>query len=382
MEELNRELDKIIRENPVKYIFSSPVKPGGHIKAVLAPMGEGWQLEKFTKTQVFHRNLEEKELQGCILQLLQTEFTQLHAFGGGLEIGLRITKKGKILTHRTKGSVAAQPRQQHNRQKNYLLPEGTVVPALVDMGVFTPAGKVVNSMQEKYRQINRFIELVDDELRQYDKQEIQIVDFGCGKSYLTFILYYYLVNIRGVKARIVGLDLKADVVEKCNRAAEKYGYAGLNFCVGDIAEYSQSGGVDMVISLHACDTATDYALAKAVEWNAEYLFSVPCCQHELNGQIQSDRFSILTRYGLVKERVAALMTDAIRGNLLEACGYRTQLVEFVDLAHTPKNLLIRGRRAAISAAKKKQALDEVDRLEEEFSLSPTLHRLLIEMNRL
>ncbi len=377
MLELEKNIGKILERNPNRFVFSSPRKNSQYKKASLTRLGEKWQLEKLTQTQAFHENFEEASLKACLLAMMQQEFTQLHGFSAEMEWSVRLTKKEKVLFTQ-KGVQAAQPVLQagHNRQKNYLIPEGTVVPALVDMGVFTAEGKVVKAMYNKYRQINRFVELVDDELKNMPAQKMRIVDFGCGKSYLTFILYYYLTVIRKVEVEIIGLDLKKEVVEKCNQAAERYGYTGLHFQVGDIEKYQFEGNVNMVITLHACDTATDYALAKAVGWGAEYIFSVPCCQHELNAQINSDTFALLTRYGIIKERVSALMTDAIRGNLLEYSGYKTQLVEFVDFAHTPKNILIRAVKGQVPGKRKEQALQEVKRLCEEFSLSPTLLALL------
>lgn len=244
------------------------------------------------------------------------------------------------------------------------------------MGIFTAEGKIAAPMQGKYRQIERFVQLVDDALRGKDPKTLRVVDFGCGKSYLTFVLYHYLHNIRGVPVQMVGLDLKEDVVAACNTAAKKYGYDGLHFGVGDIAAYHSDAPVDMVVTLHACDTATDHALAAAIGWGAQYIFSVPCCQHELNAQIESDEFSILTRYGIVKERTAALMTDAIRANLLTACGYKTQLVEFVDFEHTPKNILIRAVKTTMPSAQKQRALQEVQNLCRAFGLHPTLLALL------
>lgn len=296
---------------------------------------------------------------------------------------MRISAKGKVLCARKAASgQAPQAARAHNRKKRYLLEEGAAIEPLVDMGVFTKEGRVVHAMYDKYKQINRFIELIDDEAdRLRTDGPLRVVDFGCGKSYLTFILYYYFTAVKKREVRMVGLDLKADVIEKCNQTARKYGYDGLRFEQGDINGYRCAGGVDLVITLHACDTATDYALFNAVCWNARAVFSVPCCQHELNGQMRSERLSALTRYGLVKERAAALMTDAIRGNLLECCGYKTQLLEFIDLAHTPKNILIRAVKRGHGQKAPAGVLEETRALMEEFSLQPTLYRLLREAGR-
>lgn len=246
------------------------------------------------------------------------------------------------------------------------------------MGVFTKEGKVVASMYDKYRQINKFIQFIDEAVDKSGLTSLNIIDFGCGKSYLTFIVYYYLTFKKGLDVTMTGMDLKADVIENCRKTAEKYGYEKLHFLVGNIADYKADRQVDMVITLHACDTATDFALFHAIQWKTSMIISVPCCQHELNGQMDSEEFRILTRYGLVKERIAALMTDAIRANLLTCCGYKTQLLEFIDFTHTPKNIMIRAVRSNISSEHKAQMLEEVETLMKTYHLDLTLYRKLQE----
>ncbi|MFV0352053.1 MAG: class I SAM-dependent methyltransferase [Oscillospiraceae bacterium] len=383
MEELTVALQSIINKSPISIRLSSPREKGqkGSLSLRLLPDGR-WQASLPEGKKVRQQNIELKDLPAYLEEHLQHTFYQLQAQTEEREYSLRITSKGKLLTHNKALAATIQPAQvQHNRVKASLLPEGTIIPPLVDMGVFTPDGRVAKAMYAKYRQINRFLEQVEDALGGWDKP-LTIIDFGCGKSYLTFILYYYLTQVRGLSAQITGLDLKADVVENCNIAAQKYGYKNLHFEVGDIAKDSQNTPVDMVVTLHACDTATDYALASAVRRGASMIFSVPCCQHELNSQMQGNMLPLLTRYGLVQERTAALMTDAIRANLLVACGYKAQLLEFVDFAHTPKNILIRAVKTGMPAAQKQKAMQEVEQLIQAFSFKPTLLGLLQQQNSL
>lgn len=264
--------------------------------------------------------------------------------------------------------------QAHNRVKQYILKEGVPVPFLIDLGVMNEQGKIIHARYDKFRQINRFLEFIEDILPRLSRdREITILDFGCGKSYLTFAMYYYLRELKGYDVNIIDLDLKTDVIEKCNSLALRYGYEKLHFYHGDIADYEGVSCVDMVVTLHACDTATDYALAKAVEWGAEVILSVPCCQHEVNKQIKNEMLEPVLRYGILKERMSALITDAVRADLLESKGYDTQILEFIDMEHTPKNLLIRAVRTG-----KRSDQGKVEKMLAALNIHPTLDRLLNE----
>lgn len=376
MEQLRYELEQILQNQPLKLVLSKPTAANTYKKAELQKKQTGWQLASYTQTQVFHRNFSDDSLLDELCELMQG-YRQLNAWAQAMQWDMLISKKGKITVKRRAQAADTKLTQQHDRKKAYLIEEGAQVPPLVDMGVFTKEGKVAKPMYDKFRQINRFLEMVDDHIRQINPTQLNIIDFGCGKSYLTFVLYYYLTEVKHISVQMVGLDLKADVIEKCNRAAAAYGYDGLRFELGDINGYKAPFAVDMVVTLHACDIATDFALFNAVQWGAKMIFSVPCCQHELNAQMQTQELSLLTRYGIVKERTAALMTDAIRANLLEYCGYKTQLLEFVDFAHTPKNILIRAIKKPTSPlAVRKKYLLEVERVMQAFSVSPALYRML------
>ncbi len=380
MDILREYIEKIAAEKPSKIVLSAPAQTETRYqKAVIQKLETGYQVARYTEKQVFHENIGSERLGEVCREAMETSYHQLNAWAQGYEMAVRVTRKGKVLYSRRKSSeAAALPPVSHNRKKNYLLPEGQVIEPLVDMGIFSKEGKVLKPMYDKYKQINRFLEIIDDAVRKQELTQLNIIDFGCGKSYLTFIVYYYLTKVRGLSVRMIGLDLKEDVIAECNQAAKKYGYEGLSFQVGDIGGFQCPFPVDMVITLHACDTATDYALSNAIAWGSKMIFSVPCCQHELNSQLHTEKLSLLTRYGIIGERFSALLTDAIRGNLLEYAGYRTQLLEFVDLAHTPKNILIRAVKAPeLSEKARQKALEEAKRAIEEFHVDPTLYRLVI-----
>lgn len=382
MEELYKAIEDIASSNIIKLVISNKMNKEikyNKVNIQLKVQGnkEFYQIEKYTDKQVFHENISLDELKEKLMELVEGNYKQLTAWSKDAVLDLKISKKGKIHLSKKKSDNKVTV-SSHNKEKNYILKEGMDIQPLVDLGVFTKDGKIVNSKYDKYKQINRFIEIIDDEIKKNNYEELTILDFGCGKSYLTFVLYFYFVEIKNIKVKMIGLDLKEDVIKKCNDIAKRYNYENLHFELGDINGFKYNNKVDMVITLHACDTATDYALYNAVKWNAKMIFSVPCCQHEFNSQMNTEDLSILTRYGIIQERVAALMTDAVRGNLLEAAGYKTQLLEFIDIAHSSKNILIRASKGSTSEEKRKKAIVEVNNLIKEFNVKPTLFNLLKE----
>ncbi len=304
--------------------------------------GTVWQLEKFRDNKVFHENLSKEELFVWLTEAGEKNFRQISLTAEGVNIHYTVFPD-KIKRKETANTVKKVEPKSHNKEKSYILKQGENIPALVDLGVFTKDFKVVNSKYDKYKQINRFIEIIDDSFNKMNKDEITILDFGCGKSYLTFIVYYYFTHIKKVKATVLGYDLKEDVVENCNKIAESYGYEGLKFYVNDVTKGELfEGEVDMVITLHACDIATDFALYHAISHKVKHIFSVPCCQHEICSSIKKGGdFDLLLSHGLIKERFSALLTDSIRAEILRLCGYETDIIEFVDFAHSPKNLMLR-----------------------------------------
>lgn len=333
-----------------KAVLSQPVDELADAKVVIRPVmlraGRCYQVERFRGGKAFHQNLSADELLHMFSNELDGRYRQaLIASDDGCAQYVLRAKGGY---KRTSHAAAAHPgaAQPHNREKRYILAEGENIPALVDLGVFTADLRIVKAKYDKYKQINRFIELVDDELSKSDRREITVLDFGCGKSYLTFILYYYFTVKRGMNAKIIGYDLKEDVVARCNAVAGKYGYTGLRFVHADVTrDVLYDEHIDMIVTLHACDTATDYALWYALSRRAEYIFSVPCCQHEVNKTIhKGGELDIFMTHGIIKERMSALLTDAVRAAVLEDMGYHVDMIEFIDFEHSPKNIMIRAVR--------------------------------------
>lgn len=383
LRDVERALNLFMDGSLERILLSNPVDKDVMAKSRLRPLllkGElVFQAEEQVGKQAFHRNMNKEEAVDYIKALLDGSFRQAEIASANGSALILVSKKGKV-TVKVKRSSGRPARIQagtaalsHNRKKQYILEEGKPVPFLVDLGVMTKEGKIVSSRYDKYRQINRFLEFIEDILPNLDQaEETTIIDFGCGKSYLTFAMYYYLKVLKEYPVHIIGLDLKQDVIDHCSSLGRQYGYDRLDFFHGDIASYQGVDHADMVVTLHACDTATDYALEKAVDWGAKVILSVPCCQHELAKQMENDLMKPVLQYGLIKERMAALYTDAIRGQVLEYRGYRTQILEFIDMEHTPKNILIR----AILQGKKKDNGSRIRELTGFMGVEPTIVKLL------
>ena len=381
MDKLKELLDKSINTSLISCVLSNKKNKLGSIdkvklRQVMVQNRQMCQITEYSGTKVFHRNISFEKAVEYAIHAILTDFKQCQIQCEGYTASVLISSKGQITIREKTAKLSLEPSSiNHNRTKEYLLPENTPVPFLKDLGVMTDDGKIIKSKYDKFKQINRFLEFIRDILPSLDKNKtISILDFGCGKSYLTFAMYYYLKEINGYNIRITGLDLKKDVIAHCNSLAEKYGYNDLHFFYGDVADYEGTDNIDMMVTLHACDTATDYALAKAVMWNAKVILSVPCCQHEFNKTISNRLLSPVLKYGIIKERTASLLTYGIRGCILDACGYDTQILEFINMEHTPKNLLIRAvKRKGITNTSRdfNQCLELI----KELNVSPTLYNL-------
>ena len=383
MKNLKEYLEEQINETLIQAVLSAGRKADGPSKVKIRPVKLKdqicYQASALEGTKVFHKNYDREQMLAYLEAELSGNFGQLQCQGALMDGVVLVSKKGKMTIKEKHHAVRENVQiQAHNRVKQYILKEGIPVPFLTDLGVMTEKGKIITSRYDKFRQINRFLEFIEDILPRLAKdREVTILDFGCGKSYLTFAMYYYLKELKGYDVNIIGLDLKTDVIEKCNGLARKYGYEKLHFYQGDIADYEGVSAVDMVVTLHACDTATDFALAKAVEWGAQVILSVPCCQHEVNKQIRNELLEPVLHYGILKERMSALITDAVRANLLESKGYETQILEFIDMEHTPKNLLIRAvKKGKTAQAENTAKTTRLDEMIKELNIHPTLEQLL------
>lgn len=367
------EILALISDHPVRLILSNPL--GEYRKSeirLISGQPDFYQCTRFTEKQVFHVNFTMEKLHEFLMKEF-SHYRQIDAWGVQYVWNLKRTKKDKILMSK-KGHESDIEISPHNRKKSYILEESIVVPALVDLKIMDAFGNVLPSRYDKFRQINRFLEMIEDVIEKEDKKQWNIVDFGCGKSYLTFIVYDYLTRIRKLDVTMIGLDLKADVIEKCNVTAQKYGYDQLHFQIGDIKDFKSEADIDMVISLHACDTATDYALNQAVRWNARIIMAVPCCHKELLHKGDFTDVAMIGAYGLSKERISALLTDNYRGAYLDKMGYSVDLLEMFDLSHSPKNILIRAVKSDRKQSQKSK--DVIEQVEGDLKVKLSLGRLL------
>jgi len=369
---------KHISPEVYKIVLSKPISGAKYHRIEVLRKNNIMQAAMYTDTQVFHENFPGDETENFVNRFFGKSFSQYTAWDEKFEYSAKYTKKGKILTNRSRNQNPVPVLDSFDRKKRRIIEEGTEIPVLTDMGVFTKENKVATAMYGKFQQINRFLELIDDVVKE---RTVNLVDFGCGKSYLTFLLYHYFTQIRNLPVHICGLDLKPDVIEKCNEAAKKYSYANLHFQQGDVGgleaspleSWGKPDSFNIVISLHACDTATDMAIAKAIEWDTDLICAVPCCQHEFRNKMKADTLTIFDDYGIIQERIASLATDVIRAKLLEHMGYKTQIIEFTPLENTAKNLFI---RAVKTKKANPNALAQVNTLLNEFNSESTLLNLL------
>ena len=386
MNQIEELLKRVLTSLLVDMVISGARGGGDFIKIKVRPVmirdSLYFQVSRYTDKQVFHENMTAEDALETLSGWILHDFRQAQIRMQDEMVTVLVSKKGKATVKSKKAACIETQNLEHNRKKQYIIEEGTAVPFMIDLGVMTESGKIIRTRYDTYRQINRFLEFIEDILPELPTDRtVHIIDFGCGKSYLTFAMYYYLKVLKHYDIRITGLDLKQKVIEDCQALADRYGYDGLQFLCGDIADYNGTDEVDMVVTLHACDTATDYALYKAVKWHASVILSVPCCQHELNRKMQCETLSGAFQYGLIKERTAALMTDAMRGQLLEMKGYKTQLLEFIDMENTPKNILIRGvkSKGLLPKAARKQQMENYQKCRDFFGAELTLEKLFKEM---
>jgi SAM-dependent methyltransferase len=363
----------------IQAVFSAPTNKGAKspTRVTIRPLAHhaSYQVSEQIGTQAFHRNMTSTDCQALILKELAANFRQAALFTTTQDWHLTLLPD-KVKVKKKAASKQATETITHNRQKEYLIEQSQPISYLVALGIMNAQGRIYTQKMAKYRQINRFLEMVADILPHLDRaRPMHVIDFGCGKAYLTFALYDYLKRVCGYDVRMVGLDLKETVIQACQQLAEELGFEGLRFQLGDIAAYAPQDAVDLVVALHACDTATDAALAIAVRWQAKVILAAPCCQHELNGQVRCAALDAVLHYGLLRERFAALATDAVRACLLEAAGYQTQILEFIDSAHTPKNLLIRAVKGN-TAKQREQAAQRYAAVKGALHIQPKLDALL------
>ena len=337
------------------------------------------QLEYRYKRIIKHTNLviaDSKSIEKAIVDLFELA-KDINVVTIDENINIKVSKKFKISVNRKK-TISKVISFDHNKKKEYFLDEKQKYPFLVELGIQNKDGKVVKSKYNKFKQINKYLEFIKQATTQLDSnKQITILDFGSGKSYLTFSTYYYLTEVLKMNVKIIGIDLKKEVIENCNNIAKKLNFSNLSFIYGDVIDYENKDEIDMVISLHACNTATDIAILKALGWKAKVFFAVPCCQKEVNGQLNSDFLPFMLKHGIVKEKFSTLLTDSVRSEVLEAFGYKSDIVEFISAENTPKNQLIRAYKVSNTTDK-----DKIVNLEKFTSSLNVKMFLLEEVNKL
>ncbi|MBF1202599.1 MAG: SAM-dependent methyltransferase [Fusobacterium periodonticum] len=374
----------------IKIVFSDR-KSGDFNKVIIKPIilksTKNIQIESFKDNKAFHKNIDLNNLQELenILKEYIENFKQILLQIEGSDISF--IRKKESFSKKEKESNLVKSSNEHNKKKQYILNEGDKIDFLIELGLMSVEEKILKSSYNKFKQINKYLEFIDDVIEELKAKKlitnhINVLDFGCGKSYLTFALYYYLKNYRkDLTFSIVGLDLKKDVIEFCNKLAKKLNYENLEFLNGNIKDYDKSKEVDLVFSLHACNNATDYSLEKALSLDAKAILAVPCCHHEFFEKIQKNKNSefyntlkIMADNGVVLDKFATLATDSFRSLSLELCGYKTKMIEFIDMEHTPKNILIKAIKSKSSNLKEK--LIEYNKLKEFLEIKPLLEDLI------
>ena len=382
--------DAIREETLIQAVFSGLRKKSTPyrkvtVKPVILRDSYLYQAEYHFEKKVTHENLDKEECLSLCTELMERTFKQANLFTGAADYQVLANQPDKARILKRPPSKTMGP-LSHNREKQYLIPEGQPCDFLIRLGVMTADGQVHTRHYGKFRQINRFLEIVDDVMEylpsalgsESSGQPLKIIDFGCGKAYLTFALYYYLKKQKNMNVDIVGLDLKEDVIDFCNTVARDLDYRGLRFQMGDIADYDETARADMVVTLHACDTATDFALMKAVTWQASVILSVPCCQHELFYQIENNINAAILKQGILKERLSAILTDGLRALKLEEHGYDVSMIEFTSLEHTAKNIMLRcvrdpsGKSSAARRRAMARAAEDYRKLTEFWNVKPTI----------
>ena len=372
------------QEKIIKIIFSARRKKSlPYQKVTIRPVLIGGKLlfqeEYIFDRKVTHKNLSSESAREESLRLILEDFKQINLFSEGEDIQILAANPGRPRIIR-KANNRRRENLSHDQKKQYLIADGIPCDFLIRLGVMDEKGHVYPRHYGKFRQINRYLEIIDDiypALRRdtSEEQPLKIIDFGCGKAYLTFAVYYYLTVMKRQKVSIIGLDLKEDVITFCNETARSLGYKNLTFLNGDIADYTNDRA-DMVITLHACDTATDYALINAVAWDTKVILSVPCCQHELFDQIQNPLHEPMLKHGILKDRLTEYLTDGLRGLKLEAHGYDVAMIEFTSLEHTARNIMIKAvKNGSASSPKARRAERQYQELCEFYQVHPTIGKL-------